>query len=129
MLYKKGEIVGCSIYSTPLELRNNIKIYNKACFGILIEIIDYNTNIIYNEYNVITGCGNNNSPVLITIKPITINYKLLDSITVNSHNIYKACIDIRINDEMEKIQTLKNINNMSNYYRQKKLENILNNKK
>jgi hypothetical protein len=105
--------------------------YNNNIYAKVINIVDVEGDVSYYEYDVITGCGDMNSKILIIIKPIAYSDDLsncdLDILSLDPHKVYKKDINLirtNIKNEIEFLEKkLQFINKNEN--RIDKLDKIL----
>lgn len=129
-----GIIVGCSkwnrseyfdnsIYNYPLSYI--IRFEYECISGVVENIVSLETNKVYYNYDVITGCGDQNSKVKIGVKLIRNDFTINDEVLYfNPHDIYLCSFDNDIHRYETYISNIKRIKSMSRN-RDKKIKRIL----
>lgn len=131
---KKGDLVFCDSYRLcELVPKNSNLLLNylrgtssTVTYCIVEGIIDRLSGEIYREYSVVTGQGERNSKVNILVRPLNINYKLLDIVLKQDpHHVYEHNLDNDLKYHMEQIENINKILNFRNYDRLRKLRRIM----
>jgi len=131
---KKGQIVGISnssfrgffepyVYEFPQKYR--IHLVDNEVFAIVENIVCLETDKVYNEYDLITGCGDRNSKVKVGVRLITKDLTPINDILYfDPHGIYEVRLEDKINYFQKKIDIIKSIKKLQST-REEKLKRIL----
>ena len=86
--------------------------YAVDIYGKVTNIVENNTDVFHYEYNVVTGEGDRNSKVTISIKPLAyckdLSYCDLDILSLDPHKVHKRDINIMREEINRKMRFLEN---------------------